>query len=172
MTKGTNSFLKEWVLPIVSAIAIAVIVNKTLFFTSEIPTDSMHPTIKVGDKIIVTRVYNKEGLKRGDIVLFNSKELNMLLVKRLIGLPGDTVEIKNDGSLYINGTKVDEPYVVKKDNKTGTFKVPEDSFLFLGDNRVDSYDSRYWKMPYISKKDIVGKAQFTIYPFDRIRMLK
>ena len=74
MDKSSNSFFKEWVIPIVSAIAIAFIINKTLFFTSEIPTTSMHPTIKVGDRIIVTRVYNREALKRGDIVLFNSKE--------------------------------------------------------------------------------------------------
>lgn len=172
MEEGSNNLLKDWVLPILAALVIAIVINKTLFFKSKIPTASMHPTIQKGDQVFVTRVYNKDKLHRGDIVLFNSKELNLLLVKRLIGLPGDTVEIKQGGVVYINGTMIDEPYVINKDNKTGTFKVPENSFLFLGDNRADSFDSRYWKNPYIEKKDIVGRAWIIIYPFNRIKFLK
>lgn len=172
MKDNSSNFFKEWVLPILAALVIAVVINKTLFFKSKIPTTSMHPTIKKGDHIFVTRVYNTEKLKRGDIVLFNSKELDMLLVKRLIGMPGDKIEIKEGGVLYINGVKTDEPYVVRKDNKTASFTVSDNSFLFLGDNRIDSFDSRYWKMPYISKKDIVGKAWMVIFPFDRINILK
>lgn len=172
MNNGSGNIFKEWILPIFAALVIAVFINKTLFFKSKIPSTSMHPTIQKGDHIFVTRVYNTEKLKRSDIVLFNSKELGILLVKRLIGLPGDKVEIKEGGQLFINDIRYDEPYVIQKDGKTGSFQVPEDSFLFLGDNRADSYDSRYWNEPYISKEAIVGKAWVVVYPFNRINLLK
>jgi len=172
MESKSSYIFKEWIIPIAIAFAIALFINKILFFKSKIPTTSMDPTIKKGDHIFVTRIYNKDNLKRGEIVLFNSHELDILLVKRLMGLPGDKVEIKEGGLLYINDIKIDEPYVIRKDNKTASFKVPDDSYLFFGDNRIDSYDSRYWKNPYISKKDIVGRAWAIIYPFDRIKLLK
>jgi len=172
MNESLRNFIKEWVLPLIGAFVAAVIINNTLFFMARIPSSSMVPTIKKGDRIFVTKVYNTNNLKRGDIVLFKSEELGEVLVKRLIGLPGETVEIDSEGNVYINGNKLDEPYVKRTSDKTGTFKVPEDSFLFLGDNRADSLDSRYWDMPYISKKYIMGKARAIIYPFNRIRLLK
>ncbi|WP_054876393.1 signal peptidase I [Oxobacter pfennigii] len=171
MNDTVKKFFKEWIYPIILALVIAVLINKFLFFKSKIPSSSMHPAIMEGDHIFVTRVYNKGKLQRGDIVLFNSKELNMLLVKRLIGLPGDKIVIDEEGLLHINGEKIDEPYVVRKDNTPGNFEVPEDCYLFLGDNRAESLDSRFWKMPYISEKDIVGKAWIIVYPFNRIQTL-
>lgn len=173
-----GSILKDWILPLAAAVVIAIVVNKTLFFMVEVPTTSMYPTIQQGDRLLVTKIYDMGSLKRGDIIVFNSKELNMVLVKRLIGLPGDKVEIKQDGSLYINGAKYDEPYVKQPYIKQlgditirTNFQVPENCFLFMGDNRRDSLDARYWKNPYIPKEEIQGKAQIMLYPFDRIKIL-
>jgi signal peptidase I len=167
-----SSILKDWILPLAIAVVIAIVVNKTLFFMVEVPTTSMYPTIQKGDRLLVTKVYNPGNLKRGDIVVFNSKELNMTLVKRLIGLPGDKIEIKSDGTMYLNGTRYDEPYVKQPGAKPANFDVPKDCFVFLGDNRRDSLDARYWDNPYIPASEIMGKAQLTLFPFNRVTVLK
>ena len=165
--KTLKSLVFDWVIPIILAIIIALLINKFLFFKIYVPTSSMYPTIKPGDRIIAARVHNLSKLKRGDKVVFYSKELEETLIKRLIGLPGDSVEIKNDGTVYINGKEYEEPYVIEKSDMAGSFKVPAGEYLFLGDNRADSRDSRYWKDPYIEGSEIKGKALFILFPFGR-----
>lgn len=162
-----KKLIKEWLMPIGAAIIIVLLINKFLFYQITIPSPSMYPTIKVGDRIIVTRVYDKSKLKRGDIIVFDSKELKMTLIKRLIGLPDDEVEVKDGGAVYINGRKQQEPYVVNKDNLSESFKVPKGKYLFFGDNRPVSDDARRWQVKYIDSKDIKGKAQFVLFPFKR-----
>lgn len=167
-----KKIFKDWIIPIIAAIIIAFIINKLVFFNVTVPTGSMLPTINLGDKILVTRVHNKNNLKRGDVVVFHSDELKEDLIKRLIGLPNDEVEIKEDGSLYVNKEKIDESYVVYPGGKTGKFKVPEGSYFFMGDNRANSLDARYWEKPFIPEKDIMGKARIIISPFSRFGKLK
>jgi signal peptidase I len=163
---------KDWLVPIISGVILAFLITKFVFFKATVPTGSMLPTIQLNDQLFVTRIYNFNNIKRGDIIVFNSKELNEKLVKRLIGLPGDTVEVKEDGSVLVNSEKLNEPYVASKGGKSGTYVVPEDKYFFLGDNRPSSLDSRYWKDSYISKKDILGKAQLRVYPFSAFGRLK
>ena len=167
-----QKLIKEWALPIICAIILAFLINKFIFFNVSVPTESMYPTIKPGDKIFVLRNYNKSSLKRGDILVFHSEEANEDLIKRLIGLPNDVVEVKNDGKVFINDKELEEPYVKYKSDKTGVFKVPENCFLFLGDNRANSVDSRYWKNPFIPYEDIMGKAKFIIKPLSRFGKLQ
>ena len=94
----------------------------------------------------------------------------MLLIKRLIGLPGDKVELKN-GMLYVNGELIEEPYVKNNMDYTGEYTVPEDHLFFLGDNRATSRDARYWENPYISEDEVIGRAGLRIYPFNTIGFL-
>lgn len=162
-----KKLIQEWVLPLTAAVILALLVNRFIFFNSSIPSESMYPTIKIGDHIFTTRIYNPEKIKRGDIIVFYSKELKQRLIKRVIGLPGDTVEVKNDYTVWVNGNKLDEPYVKNNGGKTGTYKVPEKQYFFMGDNRSNSLDSRYWENSFISSKDILGKAQFIEFPFSR-----
>jgi signal peptidase I len=170
--KGDDSLnykkiLSDWVMPIVLAIILAVLINRFIFYKVRIPSGSMLPTIKVGDRIIVTRIYDKTKLKRSDIVVFYSNELKDTLIKRLIGLPGDVIDIKDNGQVFINGSKSEESYVVYNENLGKQFKVPENKYLFLGDNRAGSWDARKWNEPYIDSEDIEGKAQFIVSPFKR-----
>ncbi|MBU3191821.1 signal peptidase I [Clostridium bowmanii] len=158
---------KEWLMPIISAIILATLINRFLFYNVKVPSESMYPTIKIGDKIAVARVYKKSKLKRGDIIVFYSYELKEKLIKRLIGLPGDVVDVKDTGEVFVNGKKFKEPYVVNKEELGIQFKVPENKYLFFGDNRANSKDARRWENPYIDSKDIKGKAQFIVYPFKR-----
>jgi len=162
-----KSLSKDWLLPIFVAIILATLINKLLFYQVKVPSSSMYPTIKVGDKILVTRIYNKEKLKSGDIIVFKSEELKETLIKRLIGVPGDEVIIKDKGHVFINGSEIAQPYVVNMEDLDKTFKVPKNKYLFFGDNRAMSLDARKWKNPYIDSKDIKGKAQFITYPFKR-----
>jgi signal peptidase I len=162
-----KKFFFDWIVPVAIAIILAFAINKLVFFKIKVPSGSMLPTIKIGDQIIVTRVYNTKNLKRGDIVVFYSNELKLRLVKRLVGLPGDKIVINDSGEMILNGVKKAEPYVVYPDKKPGVFNVPANHFLFMGDNRNDSDDARYWNQPYIDSKQIEGKARFVVYPFKR-----
>lgn len=167
-----ENFVKDWIIPIVLALALAFFINTFVFFQVSVPTSSMYPTIKPGDRIIVTRVYNPSNLERGNIVVFESDELKETLIKRLIGLPGDDVLVDDSGNVYINGELLDEPYIVNPNNKAGNFKIPEDKYLFLGDNRANSRDARYWEEPFIDSSKIKGKARFILFPFKRFGEFK
>lgn len=169
---NAKKIFKDYIIPILVAIILAVLIRQFLFFKIMVPTASMYPTIKDNDQIIVTRIYNRNSLKRGDIVVFKSVELKEELIKRLIGLPNDTIKINEDGSVYVNGEKINQSYVVNNGGKFGAFKVPAGHYFFLGDNRSNSLDSRYWQNPYIDWSDIEGKARFIIYPFNRFGDLK
>ena len=171
MNNTKLNFFKDWIIPIIIAVVLAILINRFLIFRVYIPSSSMAPTLNVNDRLLVTKVYKPENLKRGDIVVFNSKELDEIVIKRLIGLPGD--EIRFDGtSVYVNGKKLDEPYVKNPMEFYGTFKVPEGKYFFLGDNRANSNDARFWKNPYINGDQILGKAQVKIYPFNVIGLLQ
>lgn len=163
--------LTDWIIPIVIAVVIALLLNKYVFFIMKIPSESMDPTLKVGDLGIVTRVYNANNLKRGDVVIFESVELDETLVKRLIGLPGDEIKITENGDVYINGEKFEQDFVKHSGGAGGDYNVPEGCYFFLGDNRGNSWDSRYWTTKYIEEKYIEGKGQFVIFPFNRISKL-
>ena len=167
-----KKFTKEWVVPVIMAIIIAMLINRYILFKIYIPSESMVPTLGIGDQLFVTRVYNKDRIKRGDMLVFYSHELEDLLIKRVIGLPGEEIELKGDGAVFVNGEKLEEPYVVNKSNKSGKFLVPEGKFFFLGDNRANSRDSRVWEEPYISKNDVRGKAQVIVFPFKRFGFIK
>lgn len=162
-----KGFIREWGIPIISAIIIAFLINKFLLFKVVIPSESMVPTLNIDDRLFVTRVYNLDNLKRGDIIVFYSEELQADLIKRLIGLPGDKIKIEN-GVVSVNGEVLKEEYIGTSDNFNGEYEVPEGKYFFLGDNRLWSKDSRYWINPYIDGEDISGKAQIKVYPFSEI----
>lgn len=171
--KSSNilSTIKEYVIIIGGAIILTVLIQKFVIFKAEIPTGSMIPTLEVDDQVFVSRLINKDKLKRGDLVVFNSKEKDKILVKRLIGLPGETIELKGT-EVFINGKKLEEDYVKHPSEDNYTFKVPEGKYLFLGDNRASSEDARYWENSYIDQDDVMGEVVLRIWPFDRIGNIK
>jgi len=154
----------EWVICFGIAIVIAILINKFLIFKVSVPTGSMIPTINEEDQLFVSRIYNYDNIKRGEILVFESEEKKTTLIKRVIGLPGDTVDIKS-GVVYVNGDEIQEDYVKNNDDFTGNFIVPEGKYFFLGDNRSVSDDARRWKNHYIDEEDVKAKAQIRVYPF-------
>lgn len=160
-----GSALKEifdWIAVIVIAILISFVLHTFVIVNATVPTSSMENTIMAGDRVIGSRLYYlRHDPARGEIIMFDyPDDPNTLYIKRIIGLPGDHVEI-TDGKVYINGEVLDEPYLdVVTEGTWGPYDVPENSYFMLGDNRNDSADSRYWQNTYLTRDGIVGKAVF------------
>lgn len=170
-TKLLKKLLVNFFIPIFWGVAIATIIN-LLFMRTTVPTGSMLPTIQLNDTLLVQRIYTPHSLNRGDIIVFqpNVEEGSDLYIKRLIGLPGDTIEFKlidGKSTVWVNDELLDEPYVALSSNEeiTKTFIVPDDCYFFLGDNREDSLDSRYWKNSYIHESQIKGKMILNLTQF-------
>ena len=168
----TANFAREildWVIVIVISAALAFALDKFIIVNAKIPSASMEPTIMTGDRLIGNRLaYLNEDPQRGDIVIFlfpdNEKEY---FIKRVIGLPGETVTVK-DGKVYINDsmTPLDESAYLKTVplGDFGPFKVPEGAYFMMGDNRNNSMDSRFWNSPYVYRDKILGKAWVRYFP--------
>ena len=155
----------DWVKTIFFYCVIPVAIFECFFFVANVPTGSMETTVPTGSQVITTRCFNKDNVERGDVVVFYSEELVMVLLKRCIGLPGDTVEFDGEGNTYINGEYYDEPYVSSYSDFEGSFEVPEGCYFFCGDNRRSSFDARFWDDPYIEKENVKGIARFIVFPF-------
>lgn len=156
--KGTKES-KFWDITckIVTPFLVIVVIFNLLFFVSRVPTGSMIPTITEDARIIVKKVFNEYDY--GDIVVFYSNEYEAHLVKRLIGKPGDTLVFTEEDGIYRNGEKLEEPYLTEEYfYEVNEFTVPEGCYFFLGDNRDESVDSRYWDNPFISKKNFLGEV--------------
>lgn len=170
--RSVFKFLKEIIPSFIIALVISLLVNTYVAQAVKVPTNSMDPTIEVNDRIIIEKLFIND-LQHGDIVAFwpplpNNKDR---YIKRLIGLPGDTIEIK-DGSLYRNGEKVDEPYLKAPIQYSfPKVTVPEGKYFFLGDNRNVSYDSHSWPTPFVDKDALIGKAWIRVFPFNHFGSL-
>lgn len=164
--------IKDWAKTLFIFCAIPVMIFECFCFVARVPTGSMETTVPAGSSVLVTRCFNKDNVKRGDVIVFYSEEMDLTLFKRCIGLPGDTVEFDGTGAVYINGEYYDEPYVSSYSGYVGSFSVPEDCYFFCGDNRANSGDARMWSNPYINKEYVKGKARFIFFPFTSIKIVK
>jgi signal peptidase I len=131
---------------------------------------SMQPTLQPGEFLLVNRVaYTIAEPSIGDIIVFHAPGASDLdYIKRIIGLPGDTVNIVN-GAVYVNDQPLYEPYIANPPNYTGNWEVPADQFFVLGDNRNNSSDSHIWG--FVPIEDIVGRALLIYWPLDEIGLL-
>lgn len=170
--KELFSFLMSFVV----AVAIAMFMQRFIIINANIPSGSMENTIMTGDRVIGNRLaYLFENPQRGDIVIFKyPDDEKQLFVKRVIGMPGETVVIE-DAKVYIDGVLLEENYLKEEwvvDAGSYTFVVPENSYLVLGDNRNNSKDSRYWKNTYVQEEQLLGEAVFCYWPFENFGKLE
>jgi signal peptidase I len=145
-----------------AALALAFICSFFFLRLSRVDGDSMSPTLSNGDWILVSpNAYKNAVPERGDIIVFKRSSLTKgHIIKRVIGLPGETVEIKS-GRVFINGSAIDDEfYVFDPDSNFGPIVVDEGSCFVLGDNRSHSSDSRHWEDPQVSFREIFGKPIF------------
>ena len=166
----------SWLQIIVAAVVIALVLNNFVIANSRVPTGSMENTIMSRSRVIGSRLaYLKDDPQRGDIVIFHyPDDESIYYVKRVIGLPGETVMIE-DGKVYINGsdTPLDEPYLAEPmEGSYGPYTVPEGCYFMLGDNRNNSRDARFWENKYVKKDKIIAKVLFCYYPISRFGAVK
>ena len=166
---GALRELLSWIQIIVIAAVVAFVLNNFLIANSRVPTGSMENTIMTGDRVIGSRLaYRFEAPKRGDIIIFHAPdEPETLYVKRIIGMPGDKVTIR-DGQVYLNDseTPLEESYIKEpmKPAALQEFQVPEGAYFCMGDNRNGSVDARYWKNHYVYRDKIVAEVLFRYWP--------
>lgn len=169
----------SWIKEIAVALVIVWFVLTFIAQNNQVKGTSMQPTVYANDTIIVNKfVYRFQDPVRGDIIVFpreeNGKEV--YLIKRIIGLPGDVVDIK-DGKVYVNDKVMEEKYITVETTTVDgqevfPIVVPEDEYFVLGDNRPVSKDSRWLSIGTVHRDDIVGKASLRVWPFDSIGVLK
>lgn len=126
-----------------------------MFWLTRVRSHSMAPTLPDGSLVLTRRLWRTSALRRGDVVVLNSPELDEPVVKRIIGLPGETVTILM-GEVSIDGHALTEPYA-SPSTFSDSYRVPAGHYFLLGDNRDASSDSRSWSNPYLSRDTIVGR---------------
>ena len=136
-----------------------------------IPSGSMIPILNISDRIVVNKfIYNFTDINRGDVIVFNPPiESKSPCVKRVIGLPNETISVDN-GIVYIDNKPLKESYISAPPiNNFAPYQIPDNNYFLMGDNRNNSNDSRFWGT--VSIDDIIGKAEFVYYPIRDIKML-
>lgn len=175
----------EYVLVALGAVAVALLLQAYIVKPYRIPSESMAATLVPQDRVLVNRVvYKLHGPRRGDVVVFDCAAVGRVLIKRVVGMPGDVVSLRG-GHVYIDGVRLREPYVRRIGGRpqptepfrgTGRpwsleqpYRVPEGHYFLMGDNRTVSDDSRDWGPA--ARGDLIGEAFFTYWPLSRLHTL-
>ena len=174
-----KEFLRD-VLVFIIACAVLFVLNSTVLINAKIPAESMETTLMTHDRVIGNRLaYKNKDPERFDIVIFKyPDDESQYFVKRIIGLPGDTILVKN-GKVYINGSKTPLPDnfcqftdTTPTNSGDGVFKVPANHYFMMGDNRNDSLDSRFWYNKYVARDKITAKVVYIYWPFTHVKGIK
>ncbi|MBM7866057.1 signal peptidase I [Heliobacterium gestii] len=169
--KAALSGLREYLPPIAIAIVLSLVIRTQVGEARYIPSESMVPTLQVHDVVLIDRMHHQ--YERGDIVIFDAPEAlkkDEVLIKRVIGLPGETVEVRK-GHVYIDGKMLEEPYIKAPfTGSFGPFQVPAGEYFMMGDNRDNSFDSRYFGA--VPSRNVLGKAVAIVFPFSSAHSLK
>ena len=156
--------IKNVLLPICVGLLLAFILRHTVMFVAYIPSSSMEPTLNVGDRLLTNRLaYTFGDVKRFDVVVFKQEESDMVMIKRVIGLPNERIKC-SDNVIYINDEPIEQDFL-EDGVWTSDFEettIPDDSYFMLGDNRMISLDSRFWANPFVKKSEIWGKPFFKV----------
>ena len=166
--KAYNKALSGTIYVLTIVAAVAVLIATLVLPVLQIEGTSMEPNLINGDIVLLTKTTS---FNRGELCGFSWN--NKLLIKRVIGIPGDWIEIDTNGVVYLNGEKLDEPYTqqlaIGECDLDFPFQVPQEQYFVLGDMRVSSIDSRNTLIGCVKKDQIVGKVIFRIWPLKGIR---
>lgn len=154
-------FLKS-ILPYIIIVVVVVLIRIFIITPVRVEGSSMKETLSNGDVLLL---YKLGKYNRYDVVVLNELADDEIIIKRIIGMPNETVEIK-DNKIYVNDEAIEDDYAYGETSDFDKITLGEDEYFLLGDNRLISKDSRYFGA--INKKDIMGKTIFRIYPFNKI----
>lgn len=172
--RSNKDEILSWVKMILSAFLIAIVLRTFVFQMALVNQISMEPTLKEGQMLIISKInYFIGSPKRGDIVVLKDDTQNKLLIKRVIGVPGETVMLQ-DGKVFINNQELDPDYTSFPTfayDQT-VWELPGNEYFVLGDNREHSRDSRAVDVGLVQKEKIIGRAVFRIWPFNKLGVLK
>ena len=166
--------LLSWVFCICGAVLAALLLRLFVFEMVRVDGPSMQPTLYKDQTVFVEKISSASGkIERFDVVIVRYPNREGAYVKRVVGLPGDTIEIKNDGHLYINGERQEESYLLEELIIPGfdAYTVPEGCYFVMGDNRNNSLDSRSADVGAIAKEDIIGHALFVVWPLNQMKKI-
>lgn len=175
--KSTKSTVLSYVIWVGAVVLLAWFLITFVAQRTDVNGTSMVPTLEDGDQLICDKIsYRFHDPERFDIIIFPYKyQKNTYFIKRVIGLPGETVRIDYDGNIYINGEILDEKYGLEKMTYPGIAEqeitLGNDEYFVLGDNRNVSEDSRYPDVGLIKREDIIGRAWLRIYPFSKFGLI-
>ncbi|MDI3280467.1 MAG: signal peptidase I [Bacillota bacterium] len=172
-TRDAKSIVREYVESTVMAVALALFIMTFIARSFSVDGSSMVPTLHNGERVLVDEIsYRLIKPARGEIIVFRlPANPKVRYIKRIIGLPGDTVEIR-DGRVLVNGEPLQEDYLSEPIyGDFGPYRVPEDSYFVLGDNRNNSEDSRFRRVGYVPRRYIVGRAIFRYWPLSKVGVL-
>ncbi|MFP4083391.1 MAG: signal peptidase I [Desulfonatronovibrio sp.] len=186
MNPRWQTMLKEYAEALIIALILALFIRTFVIQAFKIPSGSMLPTLQIGDHLLVNKfkygihmpfmdkyIFEFDGPQFQDIIVFEFPEdPSKDFIKRVVGLPGDVIEIK-DKKFYRNGQSIHEDYIQHRDRRVvdkrddfGPYTVPEDSYFVMGDNRDESYDSRFWGA--VDREDILGKAWIIYWSWEGV----
>lgn len=165
--------IKDWVISIIIAIVLAFFIRHYIVELYMVEGPSMRPTLQNGERLVVNKfIYRFNKPEKGEVIVFRyPRDPSRDFIKRVIAIPGDTIEIK-DGRVFVNGQLQNEPYIL--DKTRGSYplsKVPEGHVFVMGDNRNNSEDSRFKDVGFVSYELIKGKAIMIFWPLDHIKSL-
>jgi len=170
----TQGLVYEWIPTLVYALVFAIVLRSYAVASFFIPSGSMEPTLQVHDLLIADKLSYKvlqHNPERGDVMIFQyPRDRKTDYIKRVIGLPGETVEVR-EGVVYVNGNPLDEEYIAEKPTRDfGPEMVPSGNYFMMGDNRNHSSDSRVWG--FVPRSYFEGRALFVFWPPQRMRLVK
>lgn len=174
MSENIKAEILSWIKLIVTAFILAFLLKTFIFQIAFVKGPSMEPTLYQGQILIVSKLSYRIGdPKRGEIVVINDRLENKDLIKRVIGMPNEVLEIK-EGHIYIDDEVLSPDYTVVPTYENGfeKSKTMEDEYFVLGDNRVESRDSRSNTLGFVKRKNIIGRGVFRLWPLNKIGVLK
>lgn len=163
---------KSYFIMVILAVLLLVFIRTMVLNIYKVPSESMEPTIAAGEYILASPLsYKISEPERGDIIVFKCPENGETMVKRIVGMPGETIAMTR-GTLFIDGTEISENYITKDwskwvdetNNSTQLTEINKDEYFVMGDNRMDSYDSRYWGT--VPADNIITKVYASVPPFE------
>jgi signal peptidase I len=170
--KSVRREIFEWVVSIAVAIALALVIRTLIFEPIRVDGESMIHTLEDNEYTFTTKIdYLIGEPSRFDVVICQFPDRTERFVKRLIGLPGDTIEI-SEGILSVNGDQYPEDYLTNRPTYTGTWTLEEDQYFVLGDNRPHSNDSHRSEVGFLTRDMIIGHVRCVIWPLNKIRLIK